>query len=162
MVLKMLTSAKRRKVTQFPVMEEIDLKVTVQEIPLTKDFLFVKRVIFNIQWAAVKELFSTFGVDAALTNGIQIKYAGHLLFPHGIRNNAEFGEYMYDLLVVTDETPVTALNSLVARFSFDRITKNGEGLRINPDRKFYLVVQDDLSGSANTHLVANVQGWRYI
>ncbi len=151
----------RPKVTQFPVMEEVNLMVTTQEILVSYDFLFVKRIIFNIQWPAATVLFSTFGVDAALTNGIQIKYADKLILPHGIRSNAEFGEFSYDVRIDTDAT-APKINTLTSRLSIWKFTKNGEGLRIDPDRPLFVVVQDDLSGSSNTHIAANIQGWRYI
>ena len=153
---------RRPKVTQFPVMEEIDLIKTVSKIRIRDDFLFVKRIIYNIQWPANQVLFSTFGVDAALTNGLQLEYNDHLLLPHGIKTNAEFGETMYDVRIDTDATGVTKLNSLTARLSIWKFTKNGEGLRIDPDRQLFLVVQDDLSGTSKTHNTANVQGWRWI
>jgi hypothetical protein len=161
MVLIMVSRRKRARVTQFPVMEELNLKVSEQDVPLTQDFLFVKRIVFNIQWPAATVLFSTFGVDAALTNGIQLKYANRLILPHGIKFNSEFGEFCYDTRIDTDAT-APKINTLTARLSIWKFTKNGEGLRLDPDRKFFIVVQDDLSSSANTHITANVQGWRYV
>ena len=152
---------KRPKVTQFPVMEELNLMVTPKNVPLTKDFLYVKRIIFNIEWPSATVLFSTFGVDAALTNGLQVKYANHLILPHGITKNSEFSEFSYDVRIDTDAT-APKINTLTARLSLWKFTKNGEGLRIDPDRELFVVVQDDLSGSSNTHIAANVQGWRYI
>lgn len=142
-------------------MEELDLMVSEQDVPLTQDFLYIKRIMFNVQWANATVLFSTFGVDAALTKGIQLKYMDKIILPHGIKNNAEFNEFAYDVRIDSDATAVK-LNTLVARLSFWKYTENSKGLRIDPDRKFFVVVQDDLSGSSNIHIAANVQGWRFI
>ena len=143
-----------------PVIEEIDLKVTTREIPLTKSFKFVSRIIFHIEFATNTLEFTKFGIDTALTNGIQIKYLNELILPHGIHNNGEFSAIAYDTRIDTDATG-TKINFLNSRFSFTRFTRDELGLKIDSRRQFFLVVQDDLSGSANTTIECYVEGWRF-
>lgn len=142
-----------------PVLEEVDLMVTAQVIPLKKRFDWISRIIWTIVFPSATVLFTSFGVDAALTNGIQIKYINNLILPHGIKSNGEFSETSYDTRIDTDATGVK-INYLVSRLSFTRFTKDRNGLRIDAWRNLFLVVQDDLSGSSNTHIIATVEGWR--
>ncbi len=142
-----------------PVVEEIDLKVTAGEISLKKDINCISRILFTIVFPTNTLLYTTFGVDAALTNGINIRYLKELLFDHGIRTNGEFMEFAYDINILTDATAVK-INYLTARLSFFKFTKDDLGLKIDSRRKFFLVVGDNLSGSSNTRIIANVQGWR--
>ena len=145
----------------FPVIEEIDLDVVPQTLYLTKDFLFVSRVIWNIQWADPNPSWSEFGIDGALTNGLQIEYRGEFILPHGITTNGEFGETSYDVRLNQDFTAVKT-NTLQSRLSFTRFTGDRLGLKIDTNKRFGIVVQDDLSGTGNTHVAANIEGWKYI
>lgn len=145
---------------QFPVIEELNLRVTAQDVPLTKPFRFVKRIIFHIEFATNTLVFTAFGKETALAKGLQIKYANELLLPHGLQRNGDFSGVSYDTRIDTDATG-TKINFLNSRFSFWKFTRNGEGLRITPDKQLSVVVQDDLS-SSNTLIEAYVQGWRYI
>ena len=142
-----------------PVMEEVNLKVIVSEIKLKKRFDFITRIIWFVQWPSATVLFSTFGVDAALTNGIQVKYLDQLILPHGIKTNAEFSETSYDVRIDSDAT-APKINNLTARMSFFKFTRKAEGIKIDAWRNLSFLVQDNLSGSSNTHIIATVQGWR--
>lgn len=153
-------SFRRRKGSfPVPVMEEVDLMVIAQEIPLKKRFDFVSRIIWYVQWPSNQVLFTTFGVDTALTNGIQVKYINDLILPHPIRTNGEFSETAYDVRIDTDATG-TKINQLTARLSFTKFTKDEVGLKIDAWRNLFLVVQDNLSGSSNSKIIATVEGWR--
>lgn len=144
----------------FPVVDELDLKVIAKDVPLKKSFDFISRIIWFVQFPTATILFTEFGVDAALTNGIQIKYLNQLILPHGIRNNAEFSKYSYDTRIDSDAT-APKINYLSSRFSFTRFTRNMLGIKVDSRRQFFISVQDDLSGSSNTTISAMIEGWRF-
>lgn len=146
----------------FPVIETLDLRVTAQEIETTKYFTYLSRIIFIIEWASNSTFFSQFGGDAALTNGLQLSYRDRLLLDptHTLKSINEFSHYMYDVRVDVDDTAVTKLRHMTGRLSFFKFTYDDLGLFISPDHKFRIIVQDDLSGSANTEILAILQGWQ--
>lgn len=152
-------SFRRRKQFPVPVLEEVDLKVIVSVIPLKNRFDYISRIIWAVVFASNTVLYTSFGADPALTKGVQIKYIDNFLLPHGIKSNGEFSETSYDTRIDTDATG-TKINYLTSRLSFTKFTKDGVGLKIDAWRNLFLVVQDDLSGSANTHIIATVEGWR--
>ena len=158
---KMAFKREQRDLTNaYPVIEEIDLMTTAKAIFLKKDFRFITRVIFNIEWTEVNYNWLKFGIDAALTNGIQLMYHGNFILPHGLVKNSDFGAIAYDTSLTIDNA--AAKNALLqSRLSFFKFTHKGEGLRITNAKRFAIVVQDDLSGSLNNVIECYVQGWRF-
>lgn len=142
-----------------PVIESLDLKVTAQDVQITLPFRWITRIIFSIHWAAATLLFSTFGVDAALTIGLQILYDEQPLLPSPIKTNNGFSDYSYDTRIDSDATAVK-LRHLVSRLSFFKFTKGVKGLFIDSEKRFSIKVQDDLSGSSNSVIKCMVEGWR--
>lgn len=144
----------------FPVIEEIELNVAAKVIEVEKHFDYISRVVWNIEWVEVAYNWTNFGVDAALTGGIQIKYANRHILPHGIRKNSDFGALAYDTKLIIDNA--AAKNVLLqSRFSFTKFTKDMKGLHITNDKRFAIVVQDDLSGTSNSVIEVYVEGWKY-
>lgn len=145
----------------FPIIEEINLKVGISDIPITQNFRFISRVVFNIEWTATAYDWTLFGTDAALTNGIQIKYRDKEILPHGIRKNSDFGAVAYDTTIDQDNAATKNI-VLQSRLSFFKFTHKAQGLRIDNDKRFSIIVQDNLSGSANNQIEAFVQGWKFL
>ena len=148
------------RLNSIPVIEGIDLKVNISEIEVSKHFDFITRVIWHVQWQNPNPTWILFGGDAALTNGIQIKYIDDFVLDHGIIDNAHFGAVAYDTRLDQD-LGGTKTNVLQSRLSFFRFTKDNRGLHLTNDKRFAIVVQDDLSSSGNDVIEVHVEGWRY-
>lgn len=144
----------------FPVIEEIEFDVAAQEIEITKDFRYISRLIFKLRWASTAPNWALFGGDAALTNGLQIRYRGELILPHGIKNNTDFAGLSYDTQLEIDNA-ATKNCILYSRLSFTRFTNRRRGLRVDNNKRFAIVVQDDLSGTGNDVSEVYIEGWKY-
>lgn len=143
-----------------PVIEILNLKVAAGTIRPTQPFTFLTRVIAHIDWASADISFAKFGVDTALTNGIQFTYIDHNMLPQPIKKLDDFTLYAYDTRIDSD-TQTTPAHHMSSRLSFFKFTLEGKGLIISPFHRFAVIVQDNLSGSSNTAIELVLQGWRW-
>ena len=143
-----------------PVIDVLDLRVNIGEVRPNKTFRYLRRMMFSIIFPANSVLFSKFGADAALTNGIKMIYKGEAVAPIGLKDMFSFSRLAYDMRIDTDETAVTKLNMMTARFSMWKVTRDEMGFYMGAGTDFHFKVQDNLSGSANTSIVVILQGWR--
>ncbi|MHA2010529.1 MAG: hypothetical protein ACW980_24715 [Promethearchaeota archaeon] len=133
-----------------PLVEILDLDVdgsTAVFVNISKGFDFVKRIIWNLDFATNAFETGKFADDTALTNGINIYYNDvSILDDDNITNNAKFSHTSYDIAIITsDKNPKERL--LVSRWSFDKFTP--EGLKINSDRTLAFHIQDNISALAS-------------
>lgn len=146
-----------------PIFEVLDLRVTAQTLSPTKPFQLISRLIWYIRFPLNNVLFSNFGADGALTNGIQLKYNEIELLDEPIQDLSDLPHYAYDFDLIQDATAVTKLNMAFSRWSFVKLGGNEfNGLVVGRDKKFEVIVNDDLSGSANTEIHCVVEGWGYM
>ena len=113
----------------------------------------------TVVFATNTPVWSGFGVDAALTKGIQINYFGKPLFPHSIKSNIDIIHFMKTAQMYTDSTG-TKINIISGYLKFRDFTRDNRGLKITPERIFKIEVLDDLSGSSNTEITVHLFGWR--
>lgn len=142
-----------------PVLDVLDLKVAAQTIKPEQTFTFLSRCIFQISWAAATKVFTQFGADAALTNGINLTYIKHEILPDTLKDMNSFSLYAYDTRVDTD-TGAAPSHIMSSRFSFWKFTHDSRGLRLSPYREFGIVLKDDLSSSNNAIIKVVLEGWR--
>lgn len=137
----------------------LDLKVDVSRVKPTESFRYITRAIFFINWAAAQTVFTQFGVDAALTKGLQIRYGDKDILATGLKSINDFSALSYDTRVDADGSG-TPNRHMVTRLSFFKVTRNQLGLFVGKDRDFAINVQDDLSSSSNSAISVMLQGWR--
>lgn len=137
-----------------PVIQEFDCLTTAITHTIRSPFHYVERVIMDFRYETASESFLNFGVDAALTDPILIKYDGKVLFE--MICTACMGKYSYDVRDLEDDS-ATKFHTVHSRFSFNKF--NIDGLRVHDSERLELVIQEDLSGSSNEALTFTFEGW---
>lgn len=135
----------------------IDCRVTAQEIPIDPVLESVTRVMFFITWVTNSAVFAKFGDDAALTNGINIKYKGVNIFDEPIKNLADIMMYAFDGGTTSDGAGTTVF-TFRSRLTFRKFTKTGNGLDITSASDLVVDINDNLSGSSNTEIKLIFEG----
>jgi hypothetical protein len=144
------------KARAIPLIEVVDIRKTAQTLEIQKPFIFIERLIIYIKFASNTILFTTFGKEAALTNGIQLSYNDMDLLDEEWKDNSDFLLYAYDVRTDTDATG-TKINILTSRFTFTKFTPNG--IYMEGSNKLEIKIGDDLS-SSNTEVKLVFEGWK--
>jgi len=150
---------------------------TAAEISLTEHDLAVDgssaRVIYHIRppdgvkWDIVRLIFyiednlsmddAEFGAGVALTNGVVLRVVdGIYSNVFIVKTNGEFGERSYDKMYSVGAVAGPGVYSLTIRRTFGGQDKNGVVLRLDGSTldDLEVIVQDDLSGLLNFHVIA--------
>ena len=143
------------KLRRRPDKKEINCRVTAQTFEIRAPFHYVDRVVIHLEFATNAIEVLKFGVDAALTNGISLRYNGQEIM--NVKSSSDLMHYSYDWRVHTDDRN-PKVRSLVSRYSFDKFTDD-QSLRVRDFEKLELVIQDDLSASLNTEIFFTFEGW---
>ena len=138
-----------------PHIQQFDGLVVPTTYSVDLPFHYVDRVIIDFRYETASESFVLFGVDAALTDGIQIKYNNTILFD--MKSTADLGEFSYDIADLEDDA-ATKFHTIHSRYSFNKFAP--EGLRVlHASDVLQLIIQEDLSGGGNDSLTFTFEGW---
>lgn len=152
--MSFLSDRRQRK----PVFDELNLVVDISSVKPEKEFRFITRIMFGIQWAAAAISFAKFGADNVLAKGLQLKYGTELILPMGLISLNEFSDIAYDCRIDSD-AQATPQHHMICRLSFFKIVGHSNGIWIGPNRQLSIEVQDDLSGTSNNKIHATFEGW---
>lgn len=140
-----------------PLAEVMDIRVTPQDIPIKKPFVFVERVIPAFKWNASANDWDLFAGGPPLPKGIQMEYNSVPWFDLPITTNFHIILYSYDFNFSLDANATKNL-VLVKRLSFDKFSPEGFDLR--DSNKLVVKVQDDLSARGDL-LFLIFQGYKW-
>ena len=143
------------QIVRRPVVRQYNVtKDTPKTYTIRAPFWYIERAIIDFRFATNSISFIKFGNDAALTNGILIKFNRKELFH--MTSTACLGEFAYDVDILKDDA-ATKVHTLHSRYTF---TKFSEGLDVRySEGLLELIIQDDLSASDNLSLTFTFEGW---
>lgn len=148
--------------TALPVWEKVNLLVngsTPVTLNLTKTFHVVQRLIWHIRWSGASVSWTNFAGDAALTNGLDVLVGGVSLLGETIKDNEQFFEYGYDVVVNSDGGG-TPGRVLTARWSFFKSAPQGLW-HFDDEYKLQFKVSDNMTAlTTPDEVVVVVQGYR--
>ena len=136
--------------------QDISCLVAPQTISVHRTMHMVTHVSISLYWTGVASAnYGEFGADgAALTNGISIRMNGEELI--NIRCGHCLSKYTGKVTVLKDATEKS--HSMSTNISF--LDEVGGGVNLRDLRNtLEVVIQDDLSGSANTACDVVFHGW---
>lgn len=150
-------SLRRKSITASEILN-LKVAVTTLEFSVAK-FSQITELVFHLDFSAAQVDMDLFGEDAALTNGIQVLYAGNIDIGCPIKSTDLMGQY-FDIVLLPTGTTAGAVNRhIYGRWPFWRHTAE-RGLIIDQQRKLEIKIQDDLSGSGNDEIEVTAHGWR--
>jgi len=142
-----------------PVIEQVSIKTTVQDIQLNQPFVKVSRMIAFYEWEAITVDYSEFAGSAALTEGVQLQADKKLLSPVPIKSLSDHMRLAFDNSFKIDTAGVTKHAYFASRLSFHRFMGNEEGIDLT-QYPLIVKVQDDLS-AIGTDLALIFEGWTW-
>lgn len=146
-----------------PLVETLDLQldgsVTPILVPVTREFDYVLRIIFHLEYDDPLYIGTLWGEGAALANGTAIIIENVLLIDFNITQNRHLSHLAFDSNVIHDEgTP--KFTRIYTKISFGEFCPNG--IRIATNESLYFIVQDDMTAAANdvTDFTVIVEGFQ--
>ena len=148
---------------QIPVVETIDLFIdgsTPVRINLTKDFDYVMRLIFELEYDDPSFIGTEFAENGPLVNGICICVYNSPLLDFNITINDHFARVAYDTTVFHDDKDPKNTH-IFSRFSFFKFSPPF-GLSYTNNDSLFFIVQDDMTNATYdiTHFEIQVEGFR--
>lgn len=140
--------------------EVLDLRVIAKTVEPLKIFECIRVGIMHITFPINNVLFSNFGADPPLTKGIQFVYDKIPILDEPLINLFSLGHYDLPLQHLQDATATTKLNMVTTKFKFFEDMPDGLYMG-DSSRRFEVLVQDDLSSSANTEIHLILKGWKF-
>lgn len=143
------------EVHQEPLVQTFDLKTSAQRLECHRYFTCIREMRMDIKFTDHLFDWELFGKDAALTNGVSFEYSGQN-FLGTVRSNDDLN--FFDSVRITNDTSNPVVRHLTA--NFDIGSSCPDGLAIDLSRRFFVVLDDDLSGSANDSIKVTIKGYR--
>lgn len=147
-----------------PIVEVVDLLfngTTPRFCNITRDFQWISRMIWALDFVSNQLLFTNFAGGSGLTNGVDVFSNGTSFLGDGeITMNHEFAHTSFDLIVLSDEAG-TKNRILLARWSFNKFVPPN-GIRHIDNASLQFLIQDDLTavGLAITDFTVTIEGFR--
>lgn len=99
--------------------------------------------------------FDLFGDLSQLLRGVVIRKAnGNYVNYFNVKTNGELANLMYDVTFY-DQSKPQGINGIVGRLTYGGQSKHGVTIRLTPDERLELIVQDDLSGLVSFKVIAS-------
>lgn len=149
---------------QLPLTESIDLLIngsTPIILNITKDFDFIGRIIFELDYDDPNYIGSEFAKDSALVNGISICVNNKSFFDFNITKNDHFPRIAYDTVIFQDDKQ-PAETHIYSRFSFHKFSPP-YGLSYTSNSSFFIIIQDDMTdvSLAIVDFILEIQGFQW-
>lgn len=143
------------EVHQEPLTQTFDLNVEKGRLECHRYFTSIREVRIDIKFTDNQFVWGSFGKDAALTNGVYFEYSGQNVFGI-VRTNDDFN--YFDDVRITNDTSNPVVRHLTATIDVSKSCP--DGMVIDLKRRFFVIVDDDLSASANDSIKVTVKGYR--
>jgi len=146
-----------------PLVETLDLRldgsITSILVPLTRDFDYVLRIIFHLEFNDPNYVGSLWGEGAALANGTSIVVENVLLIDFNITQNKHLSHLAFDSIVIHDDAD-PKYTRIYTKMSFGEFCPNG--IRIATNESLYFIVQDDMTAAAHdvTEFTVIIEGFQ--